>query len=202
MEFDPSKLSVPEMYRLMIDAIVPRPIAFVSTQGKDGKNNLAPFSYFNAVSTNPPCVMLCLTHKREGGVKDTLRNILETKQFVVNSANEWLAEAVNQCSAEYPYGVDEMQKTGLTPIASVKVHPPRVSESAVQLECELYKTLQFGEGHGSSTLVFGKILMLHVRDDLYQKGRINIAEYKPLARLGGQSYAKLGEVFDLARPKV
>jgi flavin reductase (DIM6/NTAB) family NADH-FMN oxidoreductase RutF len=202
MEFDFSKLSVPEAYRLMVDAIVPRPIAFVSTQGQDGTNNLAPFSYFNAVSTNPPCVMISVTRKRDGGPKDTLHNILETRQFVVNSANEWLADAINQCAAEYPYGVDEMQKTGLTPAASTKVRPLRVSESTIQMECELLQTIELGTGgHGSTTLVLGKILTMHVRDELFKNGRIDVHEYKPLARLGGNSYSKLGEVFDLERPK-
>jgi flavin reductase (DIM6/NTAB) family NADH-FMN oxidoreductase RutF len=200
MEIDLSKLTVPQAYHWMIDTIVPRPIAFISTVNGKGVGNLAPFSYFNAVSTAPPVVMVSITQKRDGSEKDTLRNILETKQFVINSAQESLAAQINQCSAEYPSGVDEMQKVGLTPIASVKVRAPRVKESIVQLECELVQTVTFGKGPGASTAVFGKILLLHVQDDCIQNGRLPIANYQPLARLGGQTYARVRDVFDLPRP--
>jgi flavin reductase (DIM6/NTAB) family NADH-FMN oxidoreductase RutF len=203
MEFDFSQLDVATIYKLMIDAIVPRPIAFVSTVNAAGQGNLAPFSYFTGVASSPPALVLSVTAQRGGGEKDTLRNIRETGQFVVNSSNEWLAEQVNQCSAQYPYGVDEMQKVGLTPVPSRRVKPPRVKESAVHMECELLTLVPVGSGEpGSATLVIGKILLMHVSEEVWKDGRILIDRYQPLARLGGLGYGKTREPFDLPRPKV
>ena len=203
IEFDFSKLDTTSIYKLMIDAIVPRPIAFVSTLSKDGIGNLAPFSFFNGVSSHPPCIVFSVTAHRKGGAKDTLRNIQETQQFVINSANGWLAEQVNQCSGEYPYGVDEMQKSGLTTVPSKLVKPARVKESAMQMECELHQLVPVGSGGpGSATLVIGKILLMHLREDLWKDGRISIEGYEPLSRLGGLSYGKISGIFDLPRPKI
>lgn len=199
---DPTQTDSKSVYKLIIGAIVPRPIAFISTLSPEGIGNLAPFSFFNGVSSNPPAIMVAITRKKGGEKKDTLRNIETTGQFVVNSVNEWLVEPMNQCSAEYPYGVDEMLKVGLTPLASVRVKPPRVQEAAVQLECELYKTLEVGDGsEGSSTIVVGRIVMAHIYDRAYADGKILIQELKPVSRLGGLSYGQVDGIFDLPRPK-
>lgn len=200
---NPEELGATGTYKLMIGAIAPRPIAFISTVNSEGVGNLAPYSFFNGVSSNPAAVMIAFTRKKGGGKKDSLLNIEATKHFVVNSVNEWLVEHMNQCSAEYPHGVDEMQKVGLTPIASERVKPPRVKEAGFQLECELYKTLEVGDGsEGSSTIVVGKILMIHVHEPAYKDGKILLSELKPISRLGGISYGKLGETFEIPRPKV
>jgi len=171
-----------------------------------GEGNLAPFSFFNGISSNPPTVMISITRSSNGGNKDTLINILQTKQFVINSANEWLAEPMNQCSGDYPYGVNEMEKVGLTPIPSVKVRPPRVLESAFQMECELYNTIEVGErkDKGSSTVVIGRVIMFHVNDVVYdqEKKIIKMEKYKPVARLGGIFYSLLGSIFGIPRPKI
>src|SRR5690349_10987328 len=108
-------------YKIMIGAVVPRPIAFVSTINSAGTGNLAPFSFFNAVSSDPPCLAFSITRKRDGSKKDTLRNIEETRGFVVNTVSEWMADPMNQSSADYPYGVDEMAKVGLTALPSTRV---------------------------------------------------------------------------------
>ncbi|MCO6429438.1 MAG: flavin reductase family protein [Deltaproteobacteria bacterium] len=203
ISFSPAEKDVASIYKFLIGSVVPRPIAFVSTISKDGVSNLAPFSFFNALSSNPPCVMISISARPGGEYKDTLRNIEETKEFVVNSANRWLLEPLVHCAAEYPYGVSEFEKAGLTAIASEKVKPQRVKESAVQLECELYQTVKIGDGSpGSSTLVIGKIVMFHVLDRIYQDGKINLEELKPIARLGGVNYCSVGEIFGIPIPKV
>lgn len=201
VELDFSKLSQVEAYKLLIGGVIPRPIAFVSTISAAGEGNLAPFSFFNAVSSAPPCVMISLSRKSNGELKDTLRNILETKQFVVCSANEWLIEPLVYCAAEFPHGVNEMKLVGLSALASTKVKPPRVAESALQFECELYKSVEIGDGGpGSTTVIFGQVLCAHAHEKVYQNGKINPAEYKPIGRLGGFNYAKLGEIFSIPVP--
>ncbi len=199
---DPATLPVRDLYHLINSTIIPRPIAFISTVSPTGVVNLAPFSFFNGVSSNPPCLMVSIAPKADGTKKDTLRNIEETKQFVVNSASMWLAEPLVYCAAEFAYGVDEMAQSGLTPIASVKVKPPRVQEAAVHFECELYKLIPVGDGSpGSSTIVIGKIVLVHVHAKAYQNGRVDFRELAPLSRLGGISYAGVGESFELKVPK-
>jgi len=202
ISLDPTQIGSPSTYKLMIGMIVPRPIAFISTVSPEGVGNLAPFSFFNGVSSNPPAVMIAITRKKGGEKKDTLRNIEATRQFVVNSVNEWIVEPMNQCSANYPYGVDEMEKVGLTPLPSQRVKPPRVKESAIHLECELYDTLEVGDGsEGSSTIVVGKIVMVHVHTPAYKDGKIILEVLKPISRLAGASYGHTTGVFDLPRPK-
>jgi len=203
ISLDPSRISMSDMYKLMIGGIVPRPIGFVSTVNRAGQGNLAPFSYFNAVSSDPPCVSVSITRKTDGSKKDTLINIEETGQLVVNIVSESMVEPMNQCSAEYPYGVDEMAKVGLTPVPSLKVKPARVGESLIQFECETYQIVEVGEAKlGASSLVIARVVQVHVNERVYSKGRILIDELKPLARLGGLSYGKVSGVFDLPRPGV
>jgi flavin reductase (DIM6/NTAB) family NADH-FMN oxidoreductase RutF len=130
-----------------------------------------------------------------------VRNIEATRQFVVNTVAEWMAEPMNHCSADFPYGVDEMQKVGLTPLPSVRVRPPRVKESPVHFECELYQTVEVGEAKlGAATLVLGKIVQIHVHAAAYRNGKIALEEILPLSRLGGLSYGRTRETFDLPRP--
>ena len=198
---DPAALPVRDMYHLMNGTIIPRPIAFVSTINAAGVVNLAPFSFFNGVSSNPPCLMVSIAPKSDGSKKDTLRNIEETGQFVVNTASLWLAEPLVYCGAEFAYGVNEMAKAGLTPMPSIKVKAPRVKEAAVNFECELYKLVQIGDGTpGSSTAVFGKIVQVHIIRSAYENGRVKFSELAPLSRLGGFAYAALGDTFELKVP--
>jgi flavin reductase (DIM6/NTAB) family NADH-FMN oxidoreductase RutF len=203
VEIDLATLDQASIYRLMIDCIVPRPIALVSTRSKSGVGNLAPFSFFNGVGSNPPTLVFSVSRKRDGTKKDTLLNIEATRQFVVNVTSEWMAEPMHQSSASYPYGVDEMEKVGLTPLPSVRVAPPRVAESAVQMECELHSTVQVGgEEAGASTLVIGRILLVHVAEAAYQGGRVRIEKLLPISRLGGDGYARVSGVFEIPRAKV
>lgn len=202
--FDFSELDFHERYKILIATIVPRPIAFVSTVSSSGVGNLAPFSFFNGVSSNPACVVLSISSKSDGSgeKKDTLRNIEATKEFVVNSANEWLVHPLVHCAAAFPYGVDEMHKVGLSPLPSTKVAPPRVKESGAQLECTLHQIVEIGDGSpGSTALVIGKVEVAHIYDSAIKDGRIDSAALKPISRLGGIGYAGLGEVFNIAVPK-
>lgn len=206
VSLDPQQIGSKATYKLLIGAIVPRPIAFVSTTNAEGIGNLAPFSFFNGVSSNPPAVMIAITRKphpdQPNNKKDTLRNIESTGQFVVNTVNEWIAEPMNQCSSEYPYGVNEMEKVGLTPLPSLKVRPPRVKESSIHFECELYDTLEVGDGsEGSSTIVVGRIVMLHIDSAAYENGKIILEKIQPISRLAGTSYGRTTGVFDLPRPR-
>ena len=203
IEIDPARLETKEMYKLLIGCIVPRPIAFVSTLDSQGRVNLAPFSFFNGVSSNPPCVAVSVSRKPTGEKKDTLINIEETKQFVVNSANDWLIEPLVHCGAAYPYGVSELTEVGLTALASIKVKPPRIKESTIHMECELYKLVAIGEGGpGSSTLIIGKIILMHIYSQAYSNGKILLEQLKPVARLGGYSYAHIGDLYNIPVPEI
>ena len=200
---DPKDLGQKGVYKLMIGAIVPRPIAFVSTMSDSGIGNVAPFSFFNGVASNPPTLMISITRKSTGEKKDTLRNIESNGQFVINTVHEWMIGAVNHCSAEYPYGVDELTQVGLTALPSFKIKPPRVAESSVHFECELYKSLEVGDGsEGSATLIIGKILLIHVDQKIYHQGKIETEPMQIISRLAGQSYARVSNPFELARPKL
>lgn len=192
-----------DIYKLMLGAIVPRPIAFISSINANGITNLAPFSFFNGVCSNPPCLSVSITRKRDGSKKDTLRNIEANGEFVINTVNEWMLGAANYCAAEFPYGVSEFSQAGLTALPSSLVKPPRVKESAVQLECRLLKSVEVGDGGvGSATLVIGQILQFHVSNSVYRDGRILIDQLKPVARLAGGAYGALGELVDLDIPPV
>lgn len=200
--FDPQNMAAPDRYKFLIGSVVPRPIAFVSTQNAQGEVNLAPFSFFNAVASEPASLMFSVTQKRDGGDKDTFRNIRDTGEFVINTVSEWLAEPMNQCSAEYPYGVSEMEKVGLTPCPSLKVKPPRVFESPVHFECRLYDMMQVGKGGpGSAHIIVGEVVAIHVAHELMdERHHLDLEKLQPLARLAGAGYGTLGRRFELERP--
>lgn len=199
MIFDFSKMTFSDAYRFMIGAIVPRPIAWVSTCSKEGVGNLAPFSFFNGVCSNPPSLVFSIVRKADGSKKDTLLNIESTSEFVVNIAHADLAENVDETSEAHPYGVDELKLEGLTPLPSTRVKPVRVAEAKIHMECKLLKTVEIGAGGaGSSTLVIGEIVCAHVEDSLVgDKNRIDFVKLDPLARLGGKSYGRGFKAFEI-----
>jgi len=203
IEVRTSELKPTDIYKLMIGSIIPRPIAWVSTQNKNGVGNCAPFSFFNGVSSHPPCLSISITRNSKGEKKDTLKNIEETKVFCVNLVHKALCEPMNQTSAEYPYGVDEAQAIGLTTLPCTQISAPRIQESLLQMECSLYKAISIGDGSiGSATLVLGEILCFHFHESIYQNGKIDPVKLAPIARLAGTSYSELGKVFSLLRPKI
>lgn len=186
----------------MIGAIVPRPIAFVSTISREGLLNLAPFSFFTAVCANPPIICFC-PNRREAPdpCKDTLRNILLTREFVVNVVSEEFAEQMNITSGEYPPEIDEFQLSGLTPIPSDLVKAPRVAESHVQMECRLYMAMEIGALPLSGNLVLGEVLRFHVDDQYIDHFKIDPGKLRAIGRMGGASYTRTTDRFDMQRPK-
>ena len=203
---DPAQIAPSDIYKLMIGMIVPRPIAFVSTVDAAGNRNLAPFSYFTACSSNPPVVCFC-TSVRSGPRphKDTLENIRATGELVVNIVSEEIAEQMNLCSAEVPPEVDEFELSGLTPLESDLVKPPRVAESKVQMECRLRQILVVSEEPGGGSLVLGDVLRFHIEEALLddQKGgyKIDPDKLNAIGRMGGPIYTRTRDRFEMQRPK-
>ena len=200
MIIDPTSLDPRHRYRLLISTVAPRPIAWVSTRNVDGQTNLAPFSFFQALCGTPPLVMLSVG-KRKGAPKDTLRNIQETGEFVINLVTEALAEQMNVTSGEYGPEVDEFALAGLTQAPSEIVSVPRVAESKVNLECKLTQIVSLDGADYS--IVIGQIVRWHIADGLLAPdGLIDIARLRPIARLARDEYVKFGEVFAMPRPIV
>jgi len=200
---DVSKLAAQDAYKLLLGSIAPRPIAWVSTMSAAGVTNLAPFSFFNGICSNPPAVLFCPSNPVDRDVKDTLRNVRETGQFVVNIVNEANVEKANLTSATYGYGVSEFEEVGLTPLESVVVRPPRVAESPIHLECELMQIVEVGDpAPGSGNVVIGRVVYAHVAEEAWngERHHIDIGKTKPVSRLAGNNYAPVREVFSLQRP--
>jgi len=199
---DPGQIAFNDIYKLMIGAIVPRPIAFVSSIDAAGVRNLAPFSYFTACSSNPPVVCFC-TSVRSGPMpyKDTLRNIEATGEFVVNIVSEEFAGKMNATSAEVPPEIDEFELSGLTPLASDLVRPPRVAESKVQMECRLHQIVRVSDKPGGGILVLGEVIRFHVLERLLDGFRIDPDKLNAIGRMGGPTYVRTRDRFNMERPK-
>lgn len=203
MEIDLKDLSTRERYQLLTSSLLPRPIAFVSTQNLEGQNNLAPFSFFNGVSSNPPCLSISIARNRRGEKKDTLRNIEETKEFVVNTAHLAMGEALVDTAAEFPYGESEIEACGFSTTPSQKVRPPRIAEALLHYECRLYKAIEVGDGTpGSSTLVIGEILHMHLSDAILEEGKIQLEALKPLSRLSAHDFGSSEFLFSKPIPSL
>lgn len=202
MEIDPAGLATRDVYRLMIGVIVPRPIAFVSTVSLDGVLNVAPFSYFMGVGSDPPALAFAPIRRR-GIKKDTLTNVEATGEFVVNVVSEEIAAAMNLASGDWPPEVDEFALAGLTPLPSRRVHPPRVGEAPVSMECRVIQIVEVGRREAtSSSIVVGEVCLFHVRDDLHQDGTIDVAALCAVGRLNGNRYCRVNDFFELERPRV
>lgn len=200
MQFDPNELEHTAVYKLLTGAVIPRPIGWISTIDQSGNNNLAPFSYFNAIGEDPPHVMFS-TVRGNNSNKDTLNNVLANGQFVVNMVTEDLVEQMNSTSQPVAPDVDEFELANLTAIPSVKIKPMRVMESPISFECELVHHY-FLENHknGGACILIGRVVMMHFDDSvLLDNYKINLETYKPVARLAGSNYAKLGDVFAVKR---
>ena len=201
LAIDPAKAATGDIYKLMVGSIVPRPIALVSTVDQAGVRNLAPFSYFTACSSNPPVVVFCpILRPIPPMAKDTLRNIVATREFVVNIVSEEFAERMNATAAQVLPEVDEFELSGLTPIASELIQPARVAESHVHMECRLRQLVQVGDQPGGGTLVLGEVLRFHVRQDMIENFRIDPDRLRAIGRMAGSTYVRTGDRFDLERP--
>jgi flavin reductase (DIM6/NTAB) family NADH-FMN oxidoreductase RutF len=201
MILDPNKIPFQETHKLMIGSIIPRPIAFVSTQSNNGKNNVAPFSYFNGVCSKPPTIMFAPARRGwDGEEKDTLINIRDTEEFVVNIVSESFADKMVMCATDFDSDVDEFEISGLTPTNSQKIKPPRVGESKVSFECKLNQIVEIGDGTaGSGFLVIGTIVLFHIDDDVYDNGRILLDKLQPLGRLAGNWYTRTTDTLKIDR---
>ena len=199
MKYDPGKMDATDVYKLMIRSIIPRPIAWISTVSRDGVRNVAPFSFFTGITTDPPTVCFVPSRKRDGVKKDTLANVEATGEFVVNVVTEELAEAMNDTATEYPPDVDEFERAGLTPVDSDVVSTPRIGESPVSMECRLEKIVEVGDKGG--VLVIGRVVMFHVDDRVLNGGKVDSALLRAVGRLGGMEYSRTRDSFVLIRKK-
>jgi flavin reductase (DIM6/NTAB) family NADH-FMN oxidoreductase RutF len=200
---DPGASSIHDIEKLLVGVILPRPIAFVSTLSPTGVANLAPFSFFTAVCPKPPVICFCNSIRpRDGSKKDTLRNVEATGEFVVNVVSEEFAQQMAVCSGEYPPDVSEFDISGLTPIASDLVKPPRVKESHVQMECRLLQVVTVSMEPGGGSLVMGEVLRFHVDDGVMDRGSVDPDKLRPIGRMGGIQYIRTTDRFSMVRPKL
>jgi flavin reductase (DIM6/NTAB) family NADH-FMN oxidoreductase RutF len=209
MIVSPSDLQHSELYGILLNSVGPRPIAWVSTMSASGVLNLAPFSFFNAVSVDPPLLAFApgLRPPKQpqasgGEAKDTLRNVRETKEFVVNIVTYDLAEAMNLTSGEYDASVNEFEVAKVTPAPSKIVRPPRVAESPVSFECKLYQILDFSQRPTSSSLVIGEVISIYMNDAHIKDGKLDRNSLDLIGRMGGIQYTRTTQRFEMVRPKV
>jgi flavin reductase (DIM6/NTAB) family NADH-FMN oxidoreductase RutF len=191
-----------DVYRRLVEIVVPRPIALASTVDTEGRTNLAPFSFFNAVSANPPLVAFSpALGGRTGAKKDTLRNIEEIGQFVIATVTEVIADQANACAAALPPGQCEFAYSGLTPVPAERVAASLVAESPVNIECELVEIHSYGSEGGAGNLIVGRILLLHVDPSvLDEEGRIQSDRLRAVGRMGGSDWVRTRDTFPMPRP--
>jgi flavin reductase (DIM6/NTAB) family NADH-FMN oxidoreductase RutF len=216
MHIVPSNLPYRDLYDILISSVAPRPIAWVSTLSASGQPNLAPFSFFNCVCGNPPLLVFApaVRPPRDssaqpnangellGEAKDTLRNVRETKEFVVSIVTYDLLEAMNLTSGEYPPTVNEFELAKLTPVASQIVRPARVGESPVSFECRLRQIVEFSTAPNGTSLVIGEVVAIDLNDAHLKDGRIDRNSLDLIGRMGGIQYTRTRDRVELARPKV
>lgn len=206
-----SELSSRDLYNILLSSVAPRPIAWVSTISVSGRLNLAPFSFFNCVCVDPPLLAFApgfrpiqsgsaATSAVTTEAKDTLRNVRETREFVVNVVTYELLERMNLTSGEYDSSINEFELAGLTPLPSKAVRPSRVGESPVSFECVLRQTLDFSNSAQGTSLVIGEVVALHVNDAHLIEGRIDRDSLDLVGRMGGIQYARTSDRIELARP--
>jgi flavin reductase (DIM6/NTAB) family NADH-FMN oxidoreductase RutF len=206
LSFNPAECQQRQNYKLMTGIIVPRPIALVSTVSRDGVANLAPFSFFSGVGSAPPTVLFCPALRPSeldgsGEKKDTLRNVEETGEFVINVVSEAMAAGVNASSTEAPPEVDEFPLSGFTPLASQAVRPYRVAESPAQMECKLLQVIYTGRAPASGVVVLGEVVRFHVREDLVENFRVDPAGLDAIGRMAGNTWVRTRDRIEIARPK-
>jgi flavin reductase (DIM6/NTAB) family NADH-FMN oxidoreductase RutF len=202
-EYPMNDLDVRNRYLLLNRLVAPRPIALVSSMDSGGRGNLAPFSFFTLGGANPPSAAFCPLNDRRGRAKDTLLNIRETKEYVINVVTRKMADMVNQASWAYERGVDEFDKSGLTRGPSVLVKPPRVRESPVAMECRLHQVVEHGEGALASNYIIGEIVHVHVDDSVLTDGMPDPVKLDQVGRCGADYYTHVtaGSMFELGRPE-
>lgn len=203
MEINPTTLPHQSIYKILTGSVLPRPIGWISSIDLGGRPNLAPFSFFNAVCSNPPTVLFCSSIRgSDGKTKDTLNNVRATSEFVVNIVTEGLLQAMNASSIEAPSDFDEFDYAGLTLTPSVVVKPPRVAESPIHFECKLREIIEIGNEPGGGSIVIGTIVHIHADDGvMIGEDKINLTALKPIGRLMGSGYCRVTDLIEIERPK-
>ncbi len=200
----PEETPIPQLHQFLIGSIGPRPICFASTMSEDGKPNLAPFSFFNVFSANPPIVVFAPNNSgRDGTPKHTYLNVKAVPQVVINVVSMNMLNQMNLAAAPWEYGVSEFEKAGFTPVNSELIKPFRVAESPVQMECEVIEVKEMGTGGGAGNLVICKVVRLHINEDvLNAEGKIDQHKMNLVGRLGGSWYCKTDtdSLFELSQP--
>lgn len=202
MDIDPNNFPQRDLYKLFTATVVPRPIAWVSTVNAAGQPNLAPFSFFNAVCSDPPTLLFCPSIRAADlAPKDTYHNIRATGEFVVNVVTDETVQQMNLTSTELPAEVDEFALAKLTPLPSKRVKAPYVAESPVHFECKLREIVTIGEGDGGGYIVIGTVIYLHIDDRVLRDGKyIDYTAFHPVGRLTGSLYAHVHDLFEVKRP--
>lgn len=203
LAFDPAAPDLAfDPYDILIHAVAPRPIAFVSTLSSEGLPNLAPFSFFMGGGASPPSVCFSPNTKEDGTPKDTLRNIQATGEYVIHIVNHTMASGVTAASKPLPYGESEWPLSGFTPVPSLKVKPPRMAEAPFALECRLHTIVNHGGVADSANYIIGEVIMFHVAQELIVDGRVDPKRVDYLARMGGSWYLRAvpESLFTLKRP--
>jgi len=203
LEFDPAAVDRRQVYRLLVGSVVPRPIGWASTVNAKGITNLAPFSFFTVVCVVPPMISLTIARNPDGSEKHTLKNVRETGEFCFNVVTHPVWKEMVDSANAFPEGDSEFSETGLTPIPSVKVRPPRVKEVPIHFECKLHQVIEFGPHR--HPLVIGEVVYIHVDPACMTNGYIDMRKLDPVGRLNGFRYATLGEIlerkFDDGQPR-
>lgn len=203
MEITPSELPYQSIYKILTGSILPRPIGWISSIDLNGRPNLAPFSFFNVVCSNPPTVLFCpLVRGTDGKLKDTLNNVRATGEFVVNIVTEETLSAMNASSVEAPANFNEFEFAGLTPTPSVTVKPARVMESPIHFECRVKEIIDINDGPGGGSIVIGTVLHIHAEDRvMLGVDKIDLMALKPIGRLMGGGYCRVTDLIEMERPK-
>ena len=201
MHFASENITPATAYKLLSSTILPRPIAFVTSQSAGGQLNAAPFSFFNAMGYEPPVLVLGFTPQPDGSQKDTPNNILETKEFVVNLVDEPLAEQMNICAASVPPGVNEIDLAKLETVPSLDIAPPRLKAAPVSFECRYFNDMSLS---GGGRIIVGEVIHFHIQDELIAETdplRIDLDKLAPISRLSGSKYGRVTDQFEIQRPK-
>lgn len=195
----PTDLPTRDRYKLLTGTVVPRPIAWVSTMDAAGHLNLAPFSYFTVVCTEPMTLLFCPGTAADGGKKDTLRNIEEVPEFVINLTNAETAAAMNLSATVLPHGHSEFEWANVTPAPSQSIRVPRVAEAPVAFECTLQQIVVVNDGPHGGAAIFGEVQSIYLRDDVYVDSYVQLDAFQPIGRLSGSEYAHLNQRFAMQR---
>ncbi len=202
MEISPESRSNQDIYKILIGTVLPRPIAWVSTVDTSGNINLAPFSFFTVASVNPPILCFSPLLQENSIEKDTLVNIKQTSEFVVNIVSYGLAEAMNRTSGPYPSEVNEFDVAGVAAKQSTIVKPPCVADSLVNFECKLHQIISFGSEPRAGNLVLGRVCNIHIHPDIVRNGEVDCKSLDAIGRLGGNMYTTIRDCFEMERPAI